>query len=497
MTTGSLAVRIKSVHAWREVAALLFIPADIVWLTGWYCLLTGIVDTHEMMRSLGIFVFSSLLAYLMLRSIYSWQVPGILRLLLGALGLLIGIWLGENLLIYQRPVLDPHRVLIDIWSSFSGLRSLSVEFWTLIGLSLLGLRSIQHARKPVTQDTVLGSIQFDLVMMLGILFLPGRPELNVILVGFSIFLVLALSSLSLTRIADINFYRGGRRFPFRPDWLAALVGISIGLVTFSGIFAYYSSAWLVVVIISLTNGLIEALRLIIEKLLLPIVTFISPVFQKLIDFFFKPEDTFKMLGKNLEPGKLIADLDPNEIEQISSEVLRTAQPYVISILLGMVIFGVILAVLKKSWKERLNEIDDSSREQVEGSFLKMLQNSINLRIQAAFGSVIGKGHLKRTAGLFRAARIRWIYHQLEGHSARKGVPRPAAVTPLEYRARLVTVFPGGEEDLTLLTRAYLSVRYGELPETAQKVIQVEDAWERLRTLKPTRDAGRIIRRRKP
>jgi hypothetical protein len=65
-------------------------------------------------------------------------------------------------------------------------------------------------------------------------------------------------------------------------------------------------------------------------------------------------------------------------------------------------------------------------------------------------------------------------------SERLGDPRPAAQTPLEFMPTLETTYPGREEDLDDITRAYLRVRYGELPETRQEVDLVEEAWERVR-----------------
>ncbi len=486
MIAGSFAARFKSVQSWRELAGLLFIPADVIWLAGWFCLLTGVIGGRDMARILGVFVLSSLLAYLVLRVLNSLSVPGGLRLLLGGAGILIGIWLGENLLIYQHLVFDPQKVMVDIWSGFSGLRSLSGEFWALIGMSVIWLRGILYTRKPVTQDTVLGRLQFDLAMILIVLVFPNRPGLVSILIALSLFLVLSLSSLSLARIADINLYRGGKRLPFKLDWLVALVGISACLVAIAGSFAFLSSRWLSLVVIALTNGILEIIRFIIEKLLMPLVMIVLAIIQKLLDLFYKPGDDIKIPKMNLEPPKVITDLKSLDIEQSTADVLKAAQPYILAILLGLVVVGVILVILKKPWREQLKEVDDSSQEQDKSNIWKWLRNSLGIRIQAVLGSVTDKGRFSRAAGLLRAARIRWIYHQLELHSARKGVPRPPAVTPLEYQSMLSAVFPGGEDDLTVVTRSYLSVRYGELPETTREVARVADAWDRLRVLKPVR-----------
>lgn len=496
MTLDSLVQKLRGVHSWREMAALLFIPADVIWLTGWFCLFSGINAERGYARVLGVFLLSSLLAYEFLKLLNSWQLSAGLKVLLVAVGLLLGTWLGENLLVYERLVFDPQQILTDIWSGFSGLRSLSVEFWALISICVIWLRCIIYTRASVTQDTVLGRLQFDLVAILILLVLPGRPGLLATLIGLSIFLISSLSALSLVRIADINLYRGGKRLSFKVDWLLALVGFSCLLVSFTGIFAFLSSSWLTLAVLSVANAFLAVVRFIIEKLIAPVVEIIAPLLQKIIDLLLHPEDKLKMPELNLEPYKVMSEADKLKIEEMSAESLHVAQPYIMTILLGLVVVGVILMILKKPWKEKLKEIDDVSQEQIEGRFWKRLRDSLTHQIQAALSSIAGVNRARRATGLFRAARIRWIYHELELFSTRRGVPRPAAVTPLEYQSMLVTAFPGGEDDLLLLTKAYLSVRYGELPETAGEVTVVVDAWNRLKSMKPIKPVGKITLRRK-
>ena len=61
-----------------------------------------------------------------------------------------------------------------------------------------------------------------------------------------------------------------------------------------------------------------------------------------------------------------------------------------------------------------------------------------------------------------------------------GEQRSPADTPLEYMANLERLFPTSQEELALITYAYLRVRYGELPETREQVEDVENAWELIR-----------------
>jgi hypothetical protein len=64
-------------------------------------------------------------------------------------------------------------------------------------------------------------------------------------------------------------------------------------------------------------------------------------------------------------------------------------------------------------------------------------------------------------------------------SAELEMPRLAAQTPLEYLPALEKLYLGQEEDVWTITEAYLQVRYGELPESADAVARVEDAWGRI------------------
>jgi hypothetical protein len=58
-------------------------------------------------------------------------------------------------------------------------------------------------------------------------------------------------------------------------------------------------------------------------------------------------------------------------------------------------------------------------------------------------------------------------------------PRPAAQTPLEYLTTLKKLFPNSKSDLTIITQAYLRVRYAELPETSWEIREVERAWHKV------------------
>ncbi|RMF45618.1 MAG: DUF4129 domain-containing protein, partial [Anaerolineae bacterium] len=79
-----------------------------------------------------------------------------------------------------------------------------------------------------------------------------------------------------------------------------------------------------------------------------------------------------------------------------------------------------------------------------------------------------------------AERIRQVYAEFMDLCARHEVPRPPAVTPLEFIPLTETLLPTTQREVRLLTDAYLRVRYGQLPETQADVQAVEDAWSALK-----------------
>ncbi len=153
-------------HTWRELAAFLFLPADVIWMTGWFCLLTDGQATLPVGEIYLTLVLVNVLAYLMLKMLFAWKAPVVLRLALGGLGLLSVAWMGESLLVYQGLIFDFNRILQDIWSSFRGARGLSLEFWSLACCIFLWVRAIFYTRSPVTQDTIMSRLQFGIFMFL-------------------------------------------------------------------------------------------------------------------------------------------------------------------------------------------------------------------------------------------------------------------------------------------------------------------------------------------
>ncbi|MFH1491706.1 MAG: DUF4129 domain-containing protein, partial [Pseudomonadota bacterium] len=78
--------------------------------------------------------------------------------------------------------------------------------------------------------------------------------------------------------------------------------------------------------------------------------------------------------------------------------------------------------------------------------------------------------LSSTRGLYRAL-LRW--------AAGQGIPRSPSQTPLEYLTTLCGKFPQRERELSLITEAYMRVRYGRTPPGREEFEEAATAWKRV------------------
>lgn len=89
------------------------------------------------------------------------------------------------------------------------------------------------------------------------------------------------------------------------------------------------------------------------------------------------------------------------------------------------------------------------------------------------------------AGLSPEARtVREIYRRFLAWGRSKGNPRSPSQTPYEYQARMSLVLPGREDDLGLLTEAYVLVRYGGVEPGPDLLDLIRGSWKKIRSSKP-------------
>lgn len=87
----------------------------------------------------------------------------------------------------------------------------------------------------------------------------------------------------------------------------------------------------------------------------------------------------------------------------------------------------------------------------------------------------------RINGLSPREQIRYFYLSTVKRAADKGVPRQQAETPLEFARDLKESWPEAEEDVDVLTDAFLEARYGRSPIEKEDVNPVKKRWRQVKS----------------
>jgi hypothetical protein len=86
---------------------------------------------------------------------------------------------------------------------------------------------------------------------------------------------------------------------------------------------------------------------------------------------------------------------------------------------------------------------------------------------------------------FAAATIRLIYARMSHEANKRGFARKPSQTTQEFLPSLLQAFPGDDSvasDVRLVSDAYESAHYGQIPDTADQLNLIRQAWQRLRKI---------------
>lgn len=148
----------------------------------------------------------------------------------------------------------------------------------------------------------------------------------------------------------------------------------------------------------------------------------------------------------------------------------------------MIGLGVLFSISRWLFNDRVSRQDDLESILERGDLIQLLRQAFQDRLQRIADSFQGRSRMLQGQKWLAAAKIRRIYARLMELTSKLGKSRPPAHTPLEYLSVLEELFPNGKDEVNTITRAYLRIRYGELPETVEEVREVESAWEHIRAM---------------
>lgn len=341
-------------------------------------------------------------------------------------------------------------------------------FWHLLVASMLAWRGVSLAREPLRLDTALRSFQIGLLALIiyGFMIASFQPARAYLIVYC--FLVCAFLSMAFARLAGVSELRGGRTGRFSRHWLLGIL-VSVVILTAVavaiGIGIFRPITWMINTLVMIFLGLVSLITLIISYPILLLFNYLGPFLSGLFNNF--PEITIFQELQEIIQGLITERTD----------FLNTLIPPINAArLMGRVaILLAILAAILLALRWRPVLLREPGEENLSDMERKPSRSGL---------PVFDPRELfKRFASARRmlaAAQIRRIYTELMELADKLGHPRRLAATPIEFLAELVEIFAEQKQELETITYAYLKVRYGELPESADAVTQVEQAWGRFR-----------------
>jgi hypothetical protein len=445
-------------------------------------------------------IFAALLlvmaaSFLLLRLLHRFALRAAARQLIFLGWLLAAAFLSLKLLIHPGESLSL-AALLGLPLRYITRADVSGDsFYHLFWVFVLAWRGVALARSPVTLSGVQTSFQLGLLLVLfyGMIFAPVYPLEATF--GLYAYLFFGLFAMSMARIAGISELRGGRIPRFGPGWVLSVAAATLGVVALALLFGWLSSGRLVAILAQVLVVIFAIMTALVLLILSPLLLYLARIMPLLADFISQLLARFRNLP--------IAQQMEQLIDQMNDTLARIV-PYALAarglLLLGLlvvVILGVLLALY-------LRRPLHAGEEEAESEHAEGAGNDPLLR--RLWNRLLGDARRLRRrspAQLLAAARIRRIYRQLMALTAELGAGRPPSATPLEFLPELQALFPGQQDSLETITAAYLQVRYGAYPETAEEVAEVEAAWERVRrqgraaagALRATRRAARRAARR--
>ncbi len=363
---------------------------------------------------------------------------------------------------------------------------------TTIGLVYLWARAIHLANRSLSADSIGFSFRSGVVILVASAFFIRvfvRLDVSAFVVAYFFF---ALVAVALARIEEVSLQPNSSPVPFSGFW----IGTTVLAVVILALFGLVAVAFLYGGGLRLTLTLLSPILFVFQILIAGLGALLMMLLDWILSQFSVDLMDFGQLVRELldRLTQLVAWPPP------SSEPAETGNQRLILGILQVVISVAIPAVMIAlvvllTWRRLRKGRSEQQGEEARESLLSA--RAVALNLQAMLQS--GLDRLGELAGLvsrfgagsrfLAAVSIRRIYANLVRLATEAGYPRTQAETPYEYLPTVCRALPGSEEDVLVITEAYVNARYGLVPDTTEELQRIWDCWERVRE-REARNRGR-------
>jgi len=345
----------------------------------------------------------------------------------------------------------------------------------------LWVRGIALAQRDLDVDSVGFSFRFGIVAFVW-LFLVGilsPVAANAVRLAF-LYFFLGLIAVALGRIESVSQSRLGIRSPFNASWMAILAASTLAVsgvsVTATAVFSLHNIAAVLNAlkpVLTLLGKLASPLGVALAWLLQLVITLLVRLFSGLFGEQSEQTSALERLGEELQQFQ-----QAQPVQGVLHIVLQMIKWG----LLGLVVVGA-LAIVAFSIRRVQRALQGENAEQQavwESGRAEGTPDSGQSRWQRLRDEL--SAQLAKLRGEdYSLASIRQVYASLVRLATACGFPRRKAETPYEYTATLRRAFASSEEEIQLITEAYVRAHYGERSFPGAYVQSVRSAWLAIRT----------------
>jgi hypothetical protein len=455
--------------------------AEVCWATPVFLLLAQAVAPHPPLQ-VWLAMLGLLLAFFFLyRTLARTDFPVRLQQILLVVALLLSIVLMTRFHVYAQAELEgidwflqPFRSLFDLTAM------IPVEFITALALVHLWARGIHLARRSLNVGSVAFSFRSGVIVLVVVgwaVSLFAQLDIALFVVAYFFFALLAVA---LARIEEVNRAPNSGGVGFSGFWIGStLAAVALLIALGAGLAAVFHGGGLEQVL-----RWLSPLLIILQVLLVGLALLVIGLVQLLVSLI--PVDwggLMQRLQGMMEVWQRVAVPEtplPSEQSERVEQFFGALQG---TICISIIVLMILLVLLFTWWRIRRDRGGraDESRESIFStdilarSLLSMLESGRD-RLGQLVGLVDQFGLGSR---LLSAITIQRIYANLVRLATKGGYPRGPAQTPYEYVDTLSKAFPGRDADVALITSAYVSSHYGQVPDTREELDRIRQCWARV------------------
>jgi len=450
---------------WQELTNISMLGMELLLIVVWH---TSFIKKGVSWQGTLLILGAAMLgSYLLARLVFYARLKPIYQQSLFIIWSVFLLLFTSNLILFPGSSFNPIKVFSEIASGFFNNQEWS-EFLHIFLTAILLVRGIILARQPATRYDTLIRFGTGLLIFLvyGMIFLKGNlfESSNILF----LYLTIGLLGLISSRISSLGRIYSSRITRVNRTWLISLVLVILITVSISFLAGRAADLYLDQLVLTAFTYIFYAVLIASLIALAPLLLLIVFIIEKLMERY-----SFSMEGSPMEGLQdMLQDIAQEEAKSsvLIETLLKYSKVIVFSILL-LIVIGIGLIILRKTLLEPKFNGDDEHGESNAAKKKSAFQDFLDkLRQPQNFID------LRRLIG---AARIRRTYARLMNLCSRLGKPRPVSKTPLEFLPTAQGLFEYEREELSLITNAYIKIRYGELPENEEEVQLVETAWEKI------------------